>query len=90
MRSLDVGQRYGELKDKRRWISPQLRLKQGLASKLVFRSGGKVLAGVCDAFVSGAARYRRAFVFVSRGGHSDPSGIRRDGDVHRLGESTGE
>src|SRR6185436_3383013 len=35
-RSLEVGQRYGELKDTRRFISPTLRLKQGLASKLVF------------------------------------------------------
>jgi long-chain acyl-CoA synthetase len=36
LRSLEVGQRYGELKDKGRWISPQLAVKQKLASKLVF------------------------------------------------------
>src|ERR1051326_7225402 len=36
MRSLAVGQRYGELKDKRKFVSPQLSIKQRLASKLVF------------------------------------------------------
>jgi long-chain acyl-CoA synthetase len=30
-RSLEVGQRYGELKDTRRWIPPGLRLKQSVA-----------------------------------------------------------
>ena len=55
MRSLDVGQRYGELKDKRRWISPQLRLKQGLASKLVFSKWRAGVGGRLRYFVSGGA-----------------------------------
>ncbi len=54
-RSLDVGQRYGELKDKRRWISPQLRLKQGLASKLVFSKWREGVGGRLRYFVSGGA-----------------------------------
>jgi long-chain acyl-CoA synthetase len=36
LKSLTVGQRYGELKDKRKWISPGVRIRQKLASKLVF------------------------------------------------------
>jgi long-chain acyl-CoA synthetase len=55
MRSLEVGQRYGELKDKRRWISPQLRLKQGLASKLVFSKWRAGVGGRLRYFVSGGA-----------------------------------
>ena len=55
MQSLDVGQRYGELKDKRRFISPQLRLKQGLASKLVFSKWRAGVGGRLRYFVSGGA-----------------------------------
>ena len=55
MRSLDVGQRYGQLKDKRRFISPQLRLKQGLADKLVFSKWRAGVGGRLRYFVSGGA-----------------------------------
>jgi long-chain acyl-CoA synthetase len=55
MKSLDVGHRYGELKDKRRWISPQLRIKQGLASKLVFSKWRAGVGGRLRYFVSGGA-----------------------------------
>jgi long-chain acyl-CoA synthetase len=55
MRSLEVGQRYGELKDKRKWISPQLRVKQGLASKLVFSKWRAGVGGRLRYFVSGGA-----------------------------------
>jgi len=55
MRSLEVGQRYGELKDNRRWISPQLRIKQGLASKLVFSKWRAGVGGRLRYFVSGGA-----------------------------------
>jgi long-chain acyl-CoA synthetase len=55
MRSLEVGQRFGELKDKRRWISPQLRIKQGLASKLVFSKWRAGVGGRLRYFVSGGA-----------------------------------
>ena len=55
MRSLEVGQRYGELKDKRKWISPQLRIKHGLASKLVFSKWRAGVGGRLRYFVSGGA-----------------------------------
>ena len=55
MRSLAVGQRYGELKDKRKWITPQLGLKQKLASKLVFSKWREGVGGRLRYFVSGGA-----------------------------------
>lgn len=55
MRSLEVGQKYGELKDKRRWISPRLRIKQKLASKLVFSKWREGVGGRLRYFVSGGA-----------------------------------
>jgi long-chain acyl-CoA synthetase len=55
LRSLAVGQRYGELKDKRRFISPQLRIKQRLASKLVFSKWREGVGGRLRYFVSGGA-----------------------------------
>ena len=55
LRSLEVGQRYGELKDKGRFISPQLRIKQGLASKLVFSKWRAGVGGRLRYFVSGGA-----------------------------------
>ena len=55
MRSLEVGQRYGELKDKRRWIGPRLRIKQRLASKLVFSKWREGVGGRLRYFVSGGA-----------------------------------
>jgi long-chain acyl-CoA synthetase len=53
--SLEVGQRYGELKDKRRFISPALRLKQSLASRLVFSKWRAGVGGRLRYFVSGGA-----------------------------------
>jgi long-chain acyl-CoA synthetase len=55
MRSLAVGQRYGELKDKRRWVSPQLAIKQNLASRLVFSKWRAGVGGRLRYFVSGGA-----------------------------------
>jgi long-chain acyl-CoA synthetase len=55
LRSLEVGQRYGELKDKGRWISPQLAVKQKLASKLVFSKWRAGVGGRLRYFVSGGA-----------------------------------
>ena len=54
-RSLEVGQRYGELKDTRRFISPALRLKQSLASRLVFSKWREGVGGRLRYFVSGGA-----------------------------------
>lgn len=55
MRSLAVGQRYGELKDKRRWISPRLAIEQRLAGKLVFSKWREGVGGRLRYFVSGGA-----------------------------------
>src|ERR1041384_2853546 len=55
MRSLSVGQRYGELKDKRKWVSPRLGIKQKLASKLVFSKWREGVGGRLRYFVSGGA-----------------------------------
>src|SRR5215203_1160878 len=55
LRSLAVGQRYGELKDKRKWILPGLRVKQNLASKLVFSKWREGVGGRLRYFVSGGA-----------------------------------
>ena len=55
MRSLEVGQRYGELVDKGKWISPQLAVKQKLASKLVFSKWRAGVGGRLRYFVSGGA-----------------------------------
>jgi long-chain acyl-CoA synthetase len=53
--SLEVGQRYGELKDNRRWVSPSLGLKQRLASRLVFSKWREGVGGRLRYFVSGGA-----------------------------------
>src|SRR5262249_53746713 len=55
MSSLAVGQRYGELKDKRKFISPQLSIKQRLASRLVFSKWRAGVGGRLRYFVSGGA-----------------------------------
>jgi long-chain acyl-CoA synthetase len=55
MSSLAVGQRYGELKDKRRFVSPQLAIKQKIASKLVFSKWRAGVGGRLRYFVSGGA-----------------------------------
>jgi long-chain acyl-CoA synthetase len=54
-RSLDVGQRYGELKDRRKRIPARLRIQQRLASKLVFSKWREGVGGRLRYFVSGGA-----------------------------------
>lgn len=55
MRSLTVGQKYGQLKDKRKWISPRLAIEQRMASKLVFSKWRDGVGGRLRYFVSGGA-----------------------------------
>src|ERR1044071_68121 len=55
MSSLAVGQKYGELKDKRKLIMPQLTIKQKLANKLVFSKWRAGVGGRLRYFVSGGA-----------------------------------
>ena len=54
-RSLEVGQRYGERKDKRKWVSPGLAVKQRMASRLVFSKWREGVGGRLRYFVSGGA-----------------------------------
>ena len=53
--SLAVGQRYGELKDTRRRVPARLRLKHGLASRMVFSKWREGVGGRLRYFVSGGA-----------------------------------
>src|ERR1041384_390826 len=55
MSSLDVGQKYGERKDKRKWILPGLAVKQKFADKLVFSKWRAGVGGRLRYFVSGGA-----------------------------------
>ena len=55
LQSLEVGQEYGARKDKRKWISPGLGIKQKLADKLVFSKWREGVGGRLRYFVSGGA-----------------------------------
>jgi len=55
LRSLEVGQRYAELKDKGAWIGPKLALQQKLADRLVFSKWREGVGGRLRYFVSGGA-----------------------------------
>ena len=55
LQSLEVGQEYGARKDKRKWISPRLGIKQKLADKLVFSKWREGVGGRLRYFVSGGA-----------------------------------
>jgi long-chain acyl-CoA synthetase len=55
MSSLAVGQKYGELKDKRKWVMPRLAIKQRVADKLVFSKWREGVGGRLRYFVSGGA-----------------------------------
>jgi len=62
--SLEVGQRYGELKDNRRWIPAGLRLKQKVASSLVFSKWREGVGGKLRYFVSGGASLAPALSYA--------------------------
>ena len=53
--SLATGQKYGELKDKRKLVFPRLAIKQKLADKLVFSKWREGVGGRLRYFVSGGA-----------------------------------
>jgi long-chain acyl-CoA synthetase len=53
--SLEVGQRYGELKDKREPVPPLLELKRDVANRLVFSKWRAGVGGRLRYFVSGGA-----------------------------------
>lgn len=68
-RSLDVGQRFGELKDNRRRIPAHLRIQQKLASSLVFSKWREGVGGRLRYFVSGGAPLSPAlsYSYISAG-----------------------
>src|ERR1044071_530406 len=66
MSSLEVGQKYGELKDKRKWILPGLAVKQKFADKLVFSKWRAGVGGRLRYFVSGGAPLSPALSYSYR------------------------
>jgi len=69
MRSLDVGQRYAEAKDKRKLVGPALAMQQRMASKLVFSKWREGVGGRLRYFVSGGAPLSPAlsYAFLAAG-----------------------
>lgn len=69
VRSLEVGQRYAELKDKGRLVSPILSLQQKVADRLVFSKWREGVGGRLRYFVSGGAPLSPAlsYAFLAAG-----------------------
>jgi long-chain acyl-CoA synthetase len=69
VRSLEVGQRYAELKDKGKLIGPILRLQQKVADRLVFSKWREGVGGRLRYFVSGGAPLSPAlsYAFMAAG-----------------------
>lgn len=69
VRSLEVGHRYAELKDKGRWVSPALAIQQRLADRLVFSKWREGVGGRLRYFVSGGAPLSPAlsYAFLAAG-----------------------
>ncbi|MDQ1708373.1 MAG: long-chain acyl-CoA synthetase, partial [Pyrinomonadaceae bacterium] len=69
MRSLEVGQRYAEAKDKRKLVGPALALQQKVASNLVFSKWREGVGGRLRYFVSGGAPLSPAlsYAFLAAG-----------------------
>jgi long-chain acyl-CoA synthetase len=68
-RSLNVGQRYAEAKDKGKLIGPALALQQSMANKLVFSKWREGVGGRLRYFVSGGAPLSPAlsYAFLAAG-----------------------
>ena len=69
MRSLEVGQRYAEVKDKGKLMGPALRVQQGMANRLVFSKWREAVGGRLRYFVSGGAPLSPAlsYAFLAAG-----------------------
>jgi long-chain acyl-CoA synthetase len=69
VRSLEVGQRYAELKDKGKFVGPVTSLQQQLANRLVFSKWREGVGGRLRYFVSGGAPLSPAlsYAFLAAG-----------------------
>lgn len=69
VRSLEVGQRYAEAKDKGKLVGPALALQQRMASRLVFSKWREGVGGRLRYFVSGGASLSPAlsYAFLAAG-----------------------
>ncbi len=69
VRSLDIGQRYAEAKDKGKMVGPSLAMQQRMASKLVFSKWREGVGGRLRYFVSGGAPLSPAlsYAFLAAG-----------------------
>ncbi len=68
-RSLDVGQRYAEAKDKRKFVGPTLAVQQKMANRVVFSKWREGVGGRLRYFVSGGAPISPAlsYAFLAAG-----------------------
>ena len=69
VKALEVGQRYAELKDRRKWVGPKLALEQKVADSLVFSKWREGVGGRLRYFVSGGAPLSPAlsYAFMAAG-----------------------
>lgn len=69
VKALEIGQRYAELKDKRKWVGPKLALEQKMADRLVFSKWRVGVGGRLRYFVSGGAPLSPAlsYAFMAAG-----------------------
>ncbi len=69
VKALEVGQRYAELKDRRKWVGPKLALEQKMADNLVFSKWREGVGGRLRYFVSGGAPLSPAlsYAFMAAG-----------------------
>ena len=69
LRSLDVGQRYAEAKDKRKFVGPALAVQQKMANRVVFSKWREGVGGRLRYFVSGGAPLSPAlsYAFLAAG-----------------------
>ena len=88
VRSLDVGQRYAEAKDKRKLVGPALGLQQRWRIVWCFLSGARSWRSPAVFRFRRRATVAGSLLRVSRRRNSDSAGLRRDRKLHRFGKSS--